>query len=586
MATLREIITKLGFKVDKAGLARGNAGLRQLQTQAKKTTREAKKVGQAFAGIGTKILSVGLQQARRAIGFLTTDFAASTDAAAKQARALGLSIGSLQRLQFASKIAGASQEDVSTGLRVLAKRLRDARNGLSTAKLAFAEVGISAKSLKGQRLDVVFKRLANRFRGIADPAQKAALAQELFGRGGLALINTLNLGSAGIGKLGDRAQRLGIVLSQQTAAKAEKFTDSMLEAKSAMQGVRNVLAAQLLPKITALATRFANFIATGDNLTKTVERIKTAAKALGVVFSILTLAKFGPLGIILGIIGLLVKQLLKGEEGMKALKQIGAAFSTIAKALAPIFVQLVNAVKPILPVFVQLVGLLAKVIAKVLKVLGPAFVVVIKIVAKVFAFVIKVIVALFQFLGRVWKRVVGAFRPTIQALGVAFKAVGDVVSGVVSGIKSAFEAVFNFLRPAIKFIGKAFKFAFKPIVLLAKGIKKVFQGVVSAVRGVAAFARKIANNPVVKFLIRGGKFFIGKSSGGVKGLAQRIIASSTKRARPTGGTSKVSVGQISVNVQGTTGMGPEALKAAVAKGTRDGIENMVAGAFRDFTEAE
>ena len=588
MATLREIITRFGFKVDKAGLTRANSGMRQLQTQTQKTGRAARVTGQAFAGIGTAILAQGLQQARRAVGFLTTDFAASTDAAAKQARALGISIGSLQRLQFASKIAGASQKDVSTGLRVLAKRLRDARNGLSTAKLAFAEVGISAKSLKGQKLDVVFKRLANRFAGISDPATKAALAQELFGRGGLALVNTLNLGSQGITKLGDRAKRLGIVLSAQAAAKAEKFTDSMLEAKSAVKGIRNVLAGELLPKITALATKFANFIATGDNLAKTVARVKIAAKALAAVFTVLTLAKFGPLGVVLGIIALLVKQLLKGKEGMKALKEIGAAFATLSKALAPIFAQLVNAVKPLLPVFVQLIGAVAKVLALMVQALGPAFVLVIKVVAEVFAFVIKGAVALFKFLGKVWKKIVGVMRPTIRALGAAFKAVGSVVTSVVGGIRSAFESVFSFLRPAISFIGKAFGLALKPIVFLANGIKTVFNGVAAAVSKIAAFARKIANNPVVKFIIKGGKF-IGKIFGGTgqaAGFAKRITADAKRQTRAGRAAGNVSVGQVSVNVQGSTGMGSEAMKDAVRRGTQEAIGNISREALRDFSKVE
>ena len=580
MATLREIITKLGFKVDKAGLARANTGMRTLQTQTQRTGRAAKKASLAFAGIGTAILAQGLQQARKAVAFLTTDFAASTDMAAKQARALGLTIGSLQRLTFASKIAGASQKDVTTGLRVLAKRLRDARLGLSTAKKAFAEVGISAKSLKGQRLDVVFKRLANRFKGIADPAQKAALAQELFGRGGLALINTLNLGSAGIGKLGDRAQRLGIVMSQQTAKKAEDFTDAMLEAKSAVQGIRNVIAAQLLPKITALAKRFANFIATGDNLAKTVKRVRAAVKALAIALTILSLVKLGKIGIIIGVIGLVVKELSKTEEGMETLKEIGSAFSAIGKDLAPIFVQLVNAVKPLIPIFAKLLGQVAKVAVKVIKVLVPVF----AFVAKAFGEVIKAVIKIFKFMGRVWKKVVRAFQPTIRAVGVAFKAVGDVVARVVSDIRSVFMAVFSFIKSGIKVIGKVLAFVLKPFELLAKGLKIVFQGVVTAVKAVAATARKIANNPLVKLLIKGGKFLTG--GGQRASLERRIRAGAPKRPAGRGKTSNVTVGQVSVTVQGTTGMGPEALKAAVAKGTRDAIGDISADAFRDFTADE
>ena len=60
-----------------------------------------------------------------------------------------------------------------------------------------------------------------------DGAGKTALAIKLFGKSGADLIPLLNQGRAGIKELTDEAAKLGIVISTETAAKAEQFNDTL-----------------------------------------------------------------------------------------------------------------------------------------------------------------------------------------------------------------------------------------------------------------------------------------------------------------------------------------------------------------------
>ena len=82
MATLREIITRFRFKVDDAGMRRTDQGVRRIGQTTRRATKEAKKLGLAFAGVGVKVLQLASQAVRRGVGFLITDFARTTDEAA------------------------------------------------------------------------------------------------------------------------------------------------------------------------------------------------------------------------------------------------------------------------------------------------------------------------------------------------------------------------------------------------------------------------------------------------------------------------------------------------------------------------
>ena len=58
-------------------------------------------------------------------------------------------------------------------------------------------------------------------------AEKTALSMDLFGRAGSELAQFLNLGSYEMKRLGEEAHRLGGVMSEDAAKKAEKLIDAL-----------------------------------------------------------------------------------------------------------------------------------------------------------------------------------------------------------------------------------------------------------------------------------------------------------------------------------------------------------------------
>ena len=85
-----------------------------------------------------------------------------------------------------------------------------------------------------------------------DEVQKAALAQDVFGRSGTRLLPLLKEGSEGIAALRQEAHELGVVFDQDAANSAAEFSDSMTRLKARFQGIAFTVARNLVPTLTKI----------------------------------------------------------------------------------------------------------------------------------------------------------------------------------------------------------------------------------------------------------------------------------------------------------------------------------------------
>lgn len=277
-------------------------------TQAKKGAKDLDILGQS-AGKASK--SVGLLG--KAIGIAAVALAASTlasfikasidlaDAASKAAQAAGITIEALTGLQFAAELAGVSSSQFSDSLRALNNSAVAAASGSDKQSRAFERLGVSVRGAGGEvkNADVLLKEVATSLAGYEDGAAKAALAQEIFGRSGADLLPLLNSGAEGIEELTGQAERLGLVIDQETAAAAEEFNDSLSIMGSMVRGTGNMIMADMLPTLnyfassiievaeeTGIATIAANIIgATLKTLASVAMGVGWAFRSLGAIIS-------------------------------------------------------------------------------------------------------------------------------------------------------------------------------------------------------------------------------------------------------------------------------------------------------------
>jgi hypothetical protein len=286
--TVRELITKILFKTDKGSLTAVNKSVRRTKGLMRGAAREAKAFKKEVQGIipGIRTFIAALVTAR-ATQWITVDFAKEADAAAKFANATGVNIETYQGLAHAVQLAGGEVTDLNKSLQQVGKRGLEVTQGNKTMARAFNDIGVNVRDQQGnlKSQDQLLFDIADRFKGMEDGSRKTGLAMQIFGRTGAKLIPLFNEGSDGIQRYIAEAKKLGIVLSKDQAAAAEKFNDEMLRAKSVLKGLRNMIAVEVLPAMTEQFMAFRKWAVQGDNMQRMLQGVKDAARLAGIALA-------------------------------------------------------------------------------------------------------------------------------------------------------------------------------------------------------------------------------------------------------------------------------------------------------------
>ena len=271
----RRVLERQGKSVDELDreyeqLGRTLDDLRRKQERFERAqgaaNRAARQFGEASRQVGRTVrnASIAIGAVSAASFGLASSTAAAGDEFAKQARALGFNVEAYQELQYAAERSGVSAETFNSSMTAFTKRLGEAADGSGPAKDALDQLGLSAEELVGLEPDVALAKVADAMKDVRDPARRAALASDLFSRSGIRMTNVLNEGSTGIQALRDRARELGLVLSEDATTDSETFQDSLLNAQSAMLGVKNVIGSELIPVIGDMMDSFTEFVVTNQ----------------------------------------------------------------------------------------------------------------------------------------------------------------------------------------------------------------------------------------------------------------------------------------------------------------------------------
>lgn len=178
------------------------------------------------------------------------------DSLAKSSDRLGIAVDDLQALNLAAELGGTSTQVMEKGLSVMLRRASEARLGLATAKRSFDQLGISAEEFASLDTASQFEQVAERLSDIETATERARIAQDLFGRGGIELLNILQDGGATIRSATADIQRFGLAMSRTDLRRIEEANDTMTRLKTVMGGIANLVAVQLAPTITALTNQF------------------------------------------------------------------------------------------------------------------------------------------------------------------------------------------------------------------------------------------------------------------------------------------------------------------------------------------
>ncbi|WP_454259519.1 phage tail tape measure protein [Pseudoxanthomonas mexicana] len=223
------------------------------ETDSKRAEKRLKEFQKEAVAAG-KALGAGAAVAGAALAAVTWDAIQFADQLDEVSNRLGISTETLSGWGYAAKMSGTDLESLTSALPKLSKTLASAADEGSRAAQLFDALGIDAKDAAGNLRDVedVLPEIADRFKALKNDTTEAALAQELFGRSGAEMLEFLNRGSAGIEELTDRAARLGIVVSGETAASAAALNDRLDDLKAISTAFGLEIAELVVPQLTRL----------------------------------------------------------------------------------------------------------------------------------------------------------------------------------------------------------------------------------------------------------------------------------------------------------------------------------------------
>ena len=228
------------------------AAFRSVNNRAKNLERSFSGLSASVSGLATSfagLLGVG------ALGSFSKDLISLGDRLQKVSIQTGIAVEELEILQFAASQAGVGTDQLNAAVQKFSINVGKAEDGTKLQADAFEALGISLKdasgNLKGQ--STLFVEVADAIAGIEEPAVKARLASDLFGRTGVELLALLNLGAVGIADYGETLREAGGIIGKTASDDFSAFNDQMDLLNRSLRGKFVPTLVAVLPALTALA---------------------------------------------------------------------------------------------------------------------------------------------------------------------------------------------------------------------------------------------------------------------------------------------------------------------------------------------
>ncbi|CAN5410593.1 hypothetical protein BH11PLA2_BH11PLA2_34630 [soil metagenome] len=423
------------------------------------------KVGAVFGGLGAAI-KAPLALAANAFAELGSKFA---DSSVKT----GLSARTLSQLSYAAKTVGSDLGAVESALdkmdtfldkaadgaklataefgrfRPVGKELTDTEKSAQKAAKGLAELGLSVAKLEGLSPDRKMALIGARLGLIQDPAEAAAKAVKIFGENGKALLPMLQT----LGSLRNRAEELGLVMSDHDAAAAKQFSNSLGLLKYSFDFLKSSIGAAVAGEFQRWTDWTATAIA---SVAKWLNQNRAFVRGISSLGSALVIA-----GTTLGAIG----------GGLAVLgTSLGGVATVIATAGAAIGAAFAFLLTPVGALSAALVAG------------GGAWLVYSGTGSKAIATVTRIIGSLYTDFNQAWKGMSAALHrgDLPAAVGVVFQLLGKEFGRGISSIGRAWSAFQN----AIVSTAKAIAARVQPILASAwAGIKSALGETLSGLSG-------------------------------------------------------------------------------------------------------
>jgi len=203
---------------------------------------------------GIVVAYVGLQGLQTAFSALKAS-SERLDELDYRSQQVGESVPNLQKFSFAmSQLANIDAGTADQMLLRMTRTLGAAKLGSAEAADTFNRLGLDIVQLTAMSPVEQFNAIAAAIAAIPDPALRAAEATKIFGQEGVALLPVFSEGADAVTRLMAEAERLGIVLGADEAAKVAAMNDELDKTYAKFQIIIDRILIAMTPAISAVVS--------------------------------------------------------------------------------------------------------------------------------------------------------------------------------------------------------------------------------------------------------------------------------------------------------------------------------------------
>jgi hypothetical protein len=228
----------------------------KFQQAMARVQKKLRDVGKAMRSAGTSMMGIGAGIVAPILA-AAQSFASFGSELHDMSQRTGIAAAELSVLRYAAEQTGTEMGALETGVKKMQQLIFKASQGSDEAAQALGQLGLRVEDLAGLSADQQLGIIGDRLAGIEDPGTRAAVAVAIFGRAGTALLPMLSQGSAGLAAFAEEAKRLGLVMDDETAAKADDLGDAIDALKASMRMAFIQVGSAVAPMLTDIAKALA-----------------------------------------------------------------------------------------------------------------------------------------------------------------------------------------------------------------------------------------------------------------------------------------------------------------------------------------
>ena len=203
-------------------------------------------VAQSVAGAATTFVEINRVTAE------------AIDEQSKLSRKIGVSLADFAALRLAGNLAGVDQDKIASAIQKMGTNIA---TGSKQTTEALKALGTSAAELKGMGAADQFQTVAEAISKLPTPAEQAAAAVRIFGKGGKDMLDIFANNAQGVKDAAEYAELFGLALSNEAGQNVENMMDNFTTLGTIVEGFKTQLVAAFAPAVS-------------EQITAVIEKIK------------------------------------------------------------------------------------------------------------------------------------------------------------------------------------------------------------------------------------------------------------------------------------------------------------------------